>query len=184
MTNTIGLPPSPSFRAALRISRARPQSGTRVLARGLHPARGNRPHTRVPIDLAPHRPTDLAATRRRQHQELERQRVHFGWIRRAHPLNGRRHFPMGQGPPVLDDIALGPSTGKSRSHGLSVRQSMAMAYSSTARMRKCTVRAVGAFACQMGVRISSTSALVTSETGTSPMRGKAWSSRLRSQFLG
>ena len=36
----------------------------------------------------------------------------------------------------------------------------------------------------MGVRISRTSALVTSETGTLPILGKAWISRLRCQFLG
>ena len=38
----------------------------------LHPACWNRPHARTLIHLAPHRPTDLAAPRRRQHQELER----------------------------------------------------------------------------------------------------------------
>ena len=37
--------------------------------------------------------------------------------------------------------------------------------------------------CQIGVRISSTSALVTFETATSPMRGKAWISKVRNQFL-
>ena len=36
-----------------------------------------------------------------------------------------------------------------------------------------TNRAVGALVCQMGVGISGTSPLVTSETATSPMRGKA-----------
>ena len=40
-----------------------------------------------------------------------------------------------------------------------------------------TLRAVSAFRCQMGVKISSTSAQKTSETGTLPMRGKA--TRLR-----
>ena len=50
---------------------------------------------------------------------------------------------------------------------------MAIAHSITARMRWRTRRAVVAFTCQMGVRISSTSALVTSETGIRPMRGKA-----------
>ena len=50
-------------------------------------------------------------------------------------------------------------------------------HSSTARRRWRTRRALGAFVCQMGERISSTSALVTSETGILPMRGKA--NRLR-----
>ena len=51
----------------------------------------------------------------------------------------------------------------------------------TALMRWRTFRAVWAFTCQIGVRTSSTSTLVTSETGRLPMRGKAWSSRLFSQ---
>ena len=50
---------------------------------------------------------------------------------------------------------------------------MAMAHSKTARIRMWTNRAVGALVCQIGVSISSTSALVTSETATSPMRGMA-----------
>ena len=66
-----------------------------------------------------------------------------------------------------------PSTGSSRSQGLSVLIRMAIAHSITARMRWRTGRAVVAFTCRMGVRISSTSALVTSETGIRPMRGKA-----------
>ena len=54
---------------------------------------------------------------------------------------------------------------------------MATAHSRTARRRWRTRLAVAAFRCQRGVRISSTSALVTSETGTLPMRG--WANRLR-----
>ena len=42
-----------------------------------------------------------------------------------------------------------------------------------------TRRAVSAFVCQMGARISSTSALVTSETGIFPMRGKAYRSKVK-----
>ena len=91
LTNTIGLPPPPSLRAASRISSARP----------------HRPDARFPVDLAPHRPADLAATRRRQHQELEGQHVHLGRVRRPHPFDGRHHLPMGQGLPVFDDIVLG-----------------------------------------------------------------------------
>ena len=59
----------------------------------------------------------------------------------------------------------------------SIRYSMATAHSRTARRRWRTRLAVATFRCQRGVRISSTSALVTSETGTLPMRGKA--NRLR-----
>ena len=61
---------------------------------------------------------------------------------------------------------------------------MAMAHSSTAPMRPRIFWAVTIFVCQMGVRISSTSALLTSETATPPMRGKAYRSRLLSHALG
>ena len=53
-----------------------------------------------------------------------------------------------------------------------MRNSIATAHSRTARKRRRTRRAVSAFRCQMGVRISNTSALVTSDTGTLPMRGR------------
>ena len=46
-------------------------------------------------------------------------------------------------------------------------------------MRCRNRRAVSAFVCQMGARISSTSALVTSETGIFPMRGKAYRSKVK-----
>ena len=72
----------------------------------------------------------------------------------------------------------GLSTEPSRSQGLSVLSSIATAHSSTARILHRTFRAKAAFTCQIGVRISSTSALVTSETAISPMRGKAYRSRL------
>ena len=67
----------------------------------------------------------------------------------------------------------GPRTGSTRSHGLSFRRSIAIAHSSTDRMRWRTSLAVAALTCQIGVRISSTSAVLTSETGRRPMRGKA-----------
>ena len=59
-----------------------------------------------------------------------------------------------------------------------MRNSMATAHSRTARRRWRTRRALEAFRCQIGVRISSRSALVTSETGILPMRGKAYRLRL------
>ena len=75
-----------------------------------------------------------------------------------------------------------PSTGITRSHGLSLRMSRAMAHSSTERMRWRTARAVSALSCQIGVRISSRSAALTSETGRLPMRGKTYRSMLRHQL--
>ena len=58
-----------------------------------------------------------------------------------------------------------------RSHGLSCLHSIATAHSSTARIRSRTRRAVCAFTCQTGVSTSSTSVLVTSDTGRAPIRG-------------
>ena len=51
----------------------------------------------------------------------------------------------------------------------------------TARIRWRSFLARAGFSCQIGARIPSTSALVTSETGISAMRGKTWCSRLFSQ---
>ena len=45
----------------------------------------------------------------------------------------------------------GPSTGRTRSHGLSCLRSIAIAHSSTDRVRWRTARAVSALTCQMGV---------------------------------
>ena len=66
-----------------------------------------------------------------------------------------------------------PSTGPIRSHGLSGLRPIATAHSMTARMRWRNFRAVGGMSCQIGARISITSALVTSEIGIFPMRGTA-----------
>ncbi len=77
-----------------------------MLAGGLHPACRNRPHARIPVDLAPHRPTDLAAPRRRQDQKLERERVDLPRLCRPHPRDGRRHLAVRQGLAVRDDIVL------------------------------------------------------------------------------
>ena len=74
-----------------------------------------------------------------------------------------------------------PSVVPTRSQGLSVLNSIATAHCNTALMRWRTGRAVSALACQMGVRISSTSPLVTSETGRSPKRGKTYRFRLAGQ---
>jgi len=76
---------------------------------------------------------------------------------------------MGQRPHVAHDVAL-RAEDRPRSHGLSVRCSMAILHSSTARMRWRRRRAVSGFASQIGVQTASTSALVTSETGRLPMR--------------
>ena len=61
-----------------------------------------------------------------------------------------------------------------RSHGLSISKRHRYRPFRTVRMHWCSHRAVSAFACQMGARTSSTSTLVTSETGTLPMGGKAY----------
>ena len=48
-------------------------------------------------------------------------------------------------------------------------------------MRWRTSRAVAAFTCHIGERISSTSIVLTSDTGRLPMRGNAYRSMLRHQ---
>ena len=50
-------------------------------------------------------------------------------------------------------------------------------------MRWRTSLAVAALTCQIGERISSTSAVLTSETGRPPTRGKTYRSMLRHQFF-
>ena len=57
-----------------------------------------------------------------------------------------------------------------------------MLHSNTARMRWRTSLAVAALTCQIGERISSTSAVLTSETGRSPTRGNTYRSMLRHQL--
>ncbi|MCY4584279.1 MAG: hypothetical protein OXE50_16015, partial [Chloroflexi bacterium] len=59
----------------------------------------------------------------------------------------------------------GPSTGSTRSHGLSFRMSRAMAHSSTDRMRWRTARAVSALPCQIGGGDSTTPAGVVPGAG-------------------
>ena len=184
VTNTIGLPPPPSLRAASRISRARPHSGTRCsravfigLAGIVHTpsVRSISLHTAARTSPPPLRP---------QHQELKCQGVHLAWVRRPHLVDGRRHLPVGQGSPASDDAVLGAEhrqqpvarVVRSPVHGDGPFQ-----HGSDAQMHRPRLRPLRV---QRGVRISSTSALVTSETGNAPMRGKAYRSKLRNQFLG
>ena len=68
--------------------------------------------------------------------------------------------------------------------GLSVRNSIATAHCITALMRWRARRAVPGFECRMGVRTSSRSVLVASETGRSPSRGTTSRPRLADQSLG
>ncbi len=63
------------------------------------------------------------------------------------------------------------------------RSDIATAHCITALMRWRSRRAVSGLWCQRGLSISSTSALVTSETGRSPIRGNACRSRLAGQSL-
>ena len=74
-----------------------------VLAGGLHRARCNRPHTLLPVDLAPHRPTDLAAPRRREHQELGGKLERRRRRRFPHGLDGRRRLRVPRGARVFPE---------------------------------------------------------------------------------
>ena len=151
-----------------------------VPALRLHPHGRVRPHAAGGVDLVPRRQPDLAAVNTRS--------SNASLIAGATDVDART-VSMAPATSLWGSARLcctmspcGPRTGRTRSHGLSALSSIATAHSSTARMRWRTARAVSAFTCQMGVRISSTSALVTWETGRSPMRGNALRSRLRRQF--
>ena len=50
---------------------------------------------------------------------------------------------------------------------------MAIAHFITSLIRWRTRCAVWAFSCQIGVRMANTSAVVTADTGSAPMRGNA-----------
>ena len=103
-------------------------------------------------------------------QELEGQRNDRPYTRRTHRLDGRRHLAGAAGPAGAARHRGVRGPGRS-GRGFSVLNSIATAHSSTAHMRHLTCRATGGFTCQFGARISSTSALVTSETAMSSMRG-------------
>ena len=72
----------------------------------------------------------------------------------------------------------GPRTDRTRSQGLSVRNSIATAHSNTERMRWCTDWAVDPFACQIGDGIFRMSPLVTDRhLADARERGAAGSTR-------
>ena len=62
---------------------------------------------------------------------------------------------------IADPTCCGPRTDRTRSQGLSVRNSIATAHSNTERMRWCTDWAVDPFVCQIGDGIFRMSPLVT-----------------------
>ena len=72
------------------------------------------------------------------------------------------------------------SASREASNGIRAAEvKLATAHSNTAWRRWRSRRAVSAFVCQMGARISSKSALVTSDTGIFPMRVKAYRSKVK-----
>ena len=86
--------PSSSDRAALRISSARPHSGTRCSRFALVRCDRDGPHVVVRVDLGPPCTTHLAGPRRGEHQKLERE---LDAERRAgcpHRRDQRRYVPM------------------------------------------------------------------------------------------
>ena len=98
--NTSG--PSPSPRAASRISTARPRQRDPVRAFRLHPHGRNGPYCAAVVDLDPLRAADLTPPGRRQHEKLQRQPGDVGRTRRPHPSDGRRHVLVRQRPHVLN----------------------------------------------------------------------------------
>lgn len=116
-----------------------------------------------------------------QLQGLLRPRAALGNEASRKPGTGHRHpyvryvssLPSAEGAGRETGARCGPRTRPTRSHGLSRRSCIATAQSSTAWSRWRTCRAVDAFLCQIGMRTSSTSLLVTSETSRFLIRGNA-----------
>ena len=158
-----------------------------VLAVRLHPRRRNGPHVGRRVHLVPWCTAYLGPPRHRQDQGTR--------TPASRPRPRSTPAPSRPLPPRADAAAPACDSrprsacrapGPSRSHGLAERRFIAMAHSITAPMhradapRRCAGaphRAVWTFTGQIGVRTSSSSALVTSETARMPMRGKAWRSR-------
>ena len=111
-----------------------------VLALRLHPQGRQWPNVVRRVNLGPLCPTYLARPHRGQHQKLERQLD--GRLRRSRP-----HRPNGYGPRPCEAVPAG-------AFDIVLR---------TDRMRWRTARAASVLTCQIGVRISSMSAVLTSE---------------------
>ena len=145
----------------------------------LHPPGGDGPYPPAAVDLRPFGPPHLSPPGCRQHQKLKRQPGSRHRCRCAHPTYHRSRLPMGHGLHVFGNILLGgQAPGRSGRMGCRC---------GTPWLRPIPGPHAGAGApawrslpsgARGGVRISSTSALVTSETGTLPMRGKAKRLRL------
>ena len=121
--------PSPSARAASRISSARPHRRDPVLALRLHPRSGNRPHAAGRVDLVPRRQPDLTRPRGRQHQKLERQldrRIsqHVGRVdlRDRPAADTREGVAFHAPPPVLRVPPAAPATSLLFEHGAGRRR--------------------------------------------------------------
>ena len=168
--NTSGLP-SASERAASRTSNARGLSGTRC-SRFIFMHSAGTVHTRPAVSISSHvasrtSPDRAAVSTRNSNASLT---ARVALDARTVPIAAVTSR-WGNARMWRTTWRCGPRTGPMRSHGLSVRCSIAIAHSSTAWMRWRRVRAVRIFTCQSGVRISSTSAVLTSETDREPMRG-------------
>ena len=93
---------SRSRSASRRTSTARPHSGNAVLAVGLHPRGGHRPHQRRQVELLPRRHAHLPRARRRQHQQLEGQLRPGPRLRDAHARQRRADLAVRQRREVAD----------------------------------------------------------------------------------
>ena len=181
--NTSGLPP-PSARAASRTSSARLHSGTRC-SRFIFIRWADSVHTRPGTSISSHVASLASADRAAVSTRNSNASLTTGAAPDARTVSMAAATSLwGSASRCVTMLFCGPSAGRTRSQGLSCRMSNAMAHSITERMRWRTARAVSALVCQIGVRISRTSAVSTSETGRLPMRGKAYRSRLRIQFWG
>ena len=146
--NTSG--PSPSVRAAARIASARPHSGTRW-SRFIFIRVAGMVHTWSAVSISSHAASRTSPDRAAVSTKNSNASVTAAARLTSAPSRAPRR-PPGAATPACCCTMLrwGPSTGPTRSDGLSVRRFMAMAHSSTVWIRCLTVLAMTGLVCQMG----------------------------------
>ena len=174
--------PSPSARAASRISSARPHSGTRC-SRFAFIRRAEIVHTRPATSISSHVASRTSADRAAVSTRNSNASLTAGC-----PDLDARTVSMAAATSLCGSACrcvtmsfCGPSTVNTRSQGLSLRMSSAMAHSSTDRMRWRTALAVSALACQMGERISSTRREAAASADDEPLDPASGAGRLDEQ---
>ena len=147
-----------------------------VLALRLGPRGRGRSTRGPPCRISAHcAPTYLAGPRRREHEELECELHHGRSIRTPAPRRWPPPRRDGAAPACAGpDSAAGPGPARCGRHGLSALRSMATAHSMTVPIPAGGPAAPSpAGRAQTARSVSTTSVLVTSDTGSLPSRGNA-----------